>query len=52
MIMQKLALNIIKSCTYSFIFFIKKSHTENSDLAILVSILNFTSYNHLLQMGA
>lgn len=37
---------------YILIFLIEKSHTENSDLAILFSILNFTSYNHLLQMSA
>ena len=29
MIMQKLAVNVIKICMYSFIVFIEKSHNEN-----------------------
>lgn len=41
MIMQKLAVNVIKICMYSFIVFIEKSHNEN----IIVS--NFVFYFEL-----
>lgn len=51
MIMQKLAVNVIKICMYSFIVFIEKSHNENIIVTILFSILNFIPYIHLLQMS-